>query len=127
MEQQNIGAYLLTIELPNIRRLQVGRLGNFDFRAGTYIYVGSAKRGLSQRVARHARLAGEKTGNRHWHVDYLLLHPESILKGAELYPGSEECVMSAKLAKDKGVEVPIPGFGSTDCQSGCQAHLYLLK
>ncbi len=47
--------------------MRVGRLGVVKFRAGFYFYVGSAKRNLSTRLARHAR----RRKKLRWHIDYL--------------------------------------------------------
>ena len=48
-------------------RLQIGSLGEREFRAGHYVYVGSAARGLEARIARHGRLRKKM----HWHFVYL--------------------------------------------------------
>lgn len=70
----NSGAYLITLSLARAAWIEAGRLGRFRLEAGTYVYVGSAKRALQARVARHCRLATTKQGKRHWHIDGLLLH-----------------------------------------------------
>ena len=49
----------------------IGRLGEFHFPAGRYVYTGSARRNLDARVARHIR--HDKA--LHWHIDYLLTSP----------------------------------------------------
>ena len=59
------GTYMLVLRLPKRRRLAVGRLGDFEFPAGYYLYAGSAQGGLRGRVLRHLR-ADKK---RHWHID----------------------------------------------------------
>ncbi len=123
----NSGAYQLVIRLARRAEIEAGRLGCHLLKAGTYVYVGSARRGLRQRVARHQRLAEMKQGRCHWHVDRLLLHPASRLLRTEIFDGAEECVLSKKLGRRPGVTVPIPGFGATDCRHGCKAHLYRVK
>lgn len=120
----NSGAYRLFLRLPQARRVAVGRLGLQRFPAGTYVYVGSAQRGLEARVMRHVRLVTTKAGNRHWHVDALLLEPSVRLVRAEAYAGADECRLSAHLARQPGVSIPVPGFGATDCSAGCLSHLY---
>ena len=49
------GVYRLWIELASPVDVRAGRLGIFRLPAGTYVYVGSARRGLSARLARHRR------------------------------------------------------------------------
>ncbi len=123
--EENGGAYRLFIRVPRAIRLQPGRLGMIRLEAGEYLYVGSAKRNLRQRVARHCRLAQEKRGKRHWHIDALLLHPWSRLVKAEALPGGEECqLVQAALAA--GAVAAAAGYGATDCRAGCPAHLLRL-
>ena len=125
MNGENSGAYRLVIRLRRGAEIAVGRLGGRRFTRGLYLYLGSAKRGLAQRVARHRRLAEEKSGRLHWHIDYLLTHPDSRLVRADLFPGGEECDLSRRAAEEGGEAVT--GFGSTDCRSGCPAHLYRIS
>lgn len=94
--------------------------------AGQYLYVGSALKNLDQRIARHRRLGEQKTGKLHWHIDYLLTHPEIKLIEAIAVRGGIECGVSRKISQQKGVTTPIPRFGASDCKSGCPAHLYHL-
>jgi Uri superfamily endonuclease len=53
-----------------MKRLSVGRLGEFDLVPGFYAYVGSAfgLGGLRARIGHHP----ESTAEPHWHIDYLL-------------------------------------------------------
>jgi Uri superfamily endonuclease len=120
------GAYVLFIDVTEPLRLSVGARGILSFPAGSYAYVGSARRGIESRVARHRRLAAQKTGKLHWHIDYLLVNPRVHWAGEVVLEDGVECAVSWKIAQMKGVTAPIPGFGSSDCQSGCEAHLYLL-
>ena len=127
MNDGNSGAYRLFLEVPRTILITAGALGRRRIEPGIYVYVGSASRGLRQRVARHQRLAEEKQGNRHWHIDALLLHRATRLVRVELLPGEEECALSHALHDSGEVSVPLPGFGATDCAHGCPAHLYRLK
>ncbi len=106
--------YQLLIELSEAVRLRVGRLGEFDFPAGRYIYTGSALRNFDARIRRHLSPAKKM----HWHVDYLLSAPgicvRELARSAE-----EECVVNQRTSG----EVLIPGFGSSDCRAGCGSHL----
>ncbi len=118
------GAYLLYLKLSRSLWLEVGALGHVRLPAGSYIYVGSARSGIKARVARHMRLARGKSGRPHWHVDYLLTHPQTRLTRVKVIPDGLECVWSRNVARRRGTSAPVPGFGSSDCSAGCRSHLY---
>jgi Uri superfamily endonuclease len=120
----NAGAYLLHFRLRRPALVTAGRLGRYRFEPGRYVYVGSARRHLAQRVARHRRLATTKEGARHWHIDGVLLHRYFVLERSEIFPDADECRLSAELGRLPGVTVPVPGFGATDCAAGCRSHFY---
>lgn len=116
------GSYALHLRLAlPVFALPVGRLGNFDFPAGDYLYLGSAAGpgGLRARLAHHARAAARA----HWHIDFL--RTNARLLGAWIAPGgrSLECVWSQALLDVQGSRLPAAGFGATDCRLGCPAHL----
>jgi Uri superfamily endonuclease len=123
---KNGGAYVLKIEVPRNLAFRIGALGEVLLPAGKYLYVGSALKNLDQRIARHRRLGEQKTGKLHWHIDYLLTHPEINLIEAIAVCGGIECAISRKISIKKGVTAPIPRFGASDCKSRCPAHLYHL-
>ena len=125
-EEENSGAYRLVLRLDRGVRVTPGRLGERRLRRGSYLYLGSAKRGLAQRVARHRRLAEEKAGRLHWHIDYLLTHPDVRLIRVDLIPGGDECALARQIGAGEGSD-PVTGFGATDCRNGCPAHLYRVK
>ena len=110
-------SYQLHILLTKNIELQVGALGKFRFPAGRYIYTGSAKRNLQARIKRH--LSKEK--KLRWHIDYLLQQP-SVSICEVVTSNREECAWNQSV---KG-SIPIAGFGSSDCSSGCGAHLRYL-
>jgi len=56
------GSYALVLRLPSRRKIQVGKLGLFEFPRGHYIYLGSALGGLDARVGRHLSLEKNSTG-----------------------------------------------------------------
>jgi len=118
------GAYTLHLEVSRALRIQAGSLGEIRLASGLYFYIGSARRGIAARVARHERLARTKAGQAQWHVDYLLLHPSVRLLQVEAHRNQNECRVSKRIARRQGVTAPIARFGSTDCRSGCKAHLY---
>jgi len=121
------GAYILFLDVPKSLTLDVGALKTCSLPAGRYAYVGSAKSGIDGRVSRHRRLSILKAGKLRWHIDYLLAHPEVRLTGEKRLAGSSECDVSRRIAARKGITVPVPRFGSTDCRAGCKAHLYRLE
>jgi Uri superfamily endonuclease len=112
---------------PIIKRdltLQAGALGNIVLPAGRYVYVGSARTSISGWTARHRRLAETKTGKLHWHIDYLLTHIGIDLVRADAYPGCRECDLAHRIESMRNASAPAPRFGSSDCRSGCSAHLF---
>ena len=118
------GAYLLYLDVQQSLTLNIGILKRCLFPAGRYVYVGSAFNGIEQRMARHRRIALQKTGKLHWHIDWLLAHPAVRLTSKKALAGSRECEVSRGIAVRRGATVPVPHFGSTDCKAGCKAHLY---
>jgi Uri superfamily endonuclease len=88
---------------------------------GPYLYVGSARGagGLRARVGRHL-LGG---GARHWHIDYLRADAEVLGAFYTVTDRMLECEWSQTLAQLPRAFIPVPHFGSSDCKSGCTAHL----
>lgn len=113
------GCYQLKIKIRKHITLKIGALGLCHFKRGNYIYTGSAMKNLSKRIARHQ--AKEK--KLHWHIDYLLAHPDvEILEVVRhLSKIKEECQYN-QLLFNHGAEIPVLGFGSSDC-SICPSHL----
>lgn len=113
------GVYLLIARLDRPAQIQIGALGIFDFSTGWYIYAGSAMGagGLRARLTRHRR--AEK--RLHWHIDYLLTM--STLEATWHVASSEklECAWAAAIARLPGAQIPVSGFGSSDC--ACPSHL----
>ena len=113
------GAYVAVFLLPKARRIRIGRLGRFDFAAGVYLYVGSARRNLTARLDRHAR----RRKPLRWHIDYLSVHAR--MAGAIVVEGPEahECALAAELAET--FDRAVPRFGSSDCR--CAGHLFYAR
>jgi hemerythrin-like domain-containing protein/Uri superfamily endonuclease len=111
------GTYGLVLSLREPATVTVGRLGRFDFPAGTYVYCGSALGGLRARVARHLRTDKPLR----WHVDYLRPFAEVVDVWVRESPERLECALAATLAARPGAALPVPGFGSSDCR--CRSHL----
>jgi Uri superfamily endonuclease len=110
-------SYQLRIDVSRPIRCAIGRLGEFDFPAGRYFYTGSARYGFEARVARHLR-AGKAL---RWHIDHLLSAP-----GVKITKVVRSCREECRLNQASPGSVLAPGFGSSDCKSGCGAHLKYL-
>jgi len=116
------GTYTLVVELAEPATIEVGALGEFEFAAGAYAYTGSAfGPGGFARVERHRELAAGERDARHWHIDYLLGHPEASVAAVVRTVGADvECAVSRALANEDGIE-RVAGFGASDCD--CDSHL----
>ena len=106
--------YQLHIDLSQSCTIEIGKLGEYRFPAGRYIYTGSAKRNFEARVSRHLR-ADKKL---RWHIDYLLAssHVSVIEVVRSRLP---ECVLNQSV---QGT-ILVKGFGASDCVAGCGSHL----
>lgn len=116
------GLYVLVIRLRRAALVRVGALGSFRLEPGWYLYVGSARRALRGRVARHAR----KGKPLRWHVDHLTECKEARVMDALLLPGTRrtECSLSRAVGRLPGMVAPVRRFGASDCTERCPAHLW---
>jgi Uri superfamily endonuclease len=116
------GCYSLMVDLKRKKIIRVGKLGEAVFPAGTYVYTGSAMKGLGARLQRHCR----RKKKIHWHIDYLLTLPEARIKKIILYPAApaQECRQNKRIATQPGAAVILKNFGASDCKSGCASHLF---
>lgn len=118
------GSYILILQLEHpLVGLEVGRLGQIDFAAGFYLYVGSAfgPGGLEARLAYHLR---RHKARPHWHIDYLRAKARLREAWTVAGPGRIECVWCKSLRENPTVSAPAPGFGASD--TGCTSHLFFL-
>jgi sugar fermentation stimulation protein A len=115
-EARDAGSYLIVLRLPRRRTLSVGSLGNVTFRAGYYIYVGSARKDLARRIQRHHRLRK----NLFWHIDYLRSAAEWV--GALPIRTADDIECALAGAMEKTAQWSVPNFGATDCS--CSSHLF---
>lgn len=105
--------YLLNIYLEKQKCIRVGKLGTFRFKNGYYIYIGSAKRNMAKRIARHLR----KKKKKFWHIDYLLQYAEVKKVWTSDIPEEK----MAELLAEK-MTAPVLGFGASDKKS--KTHLF---
>lgn len=114
------GTYALVLRATQQKNVQVGRLGKLAMRPGFYVYVGSAlgPGGLKARVGRHLRPAARP----HWHIDYMRRETERVAVWYAYDTVRRECAWADAFSNLRGSEIPLFGFGSSDCR--CPAHLY---
>ncbi|WLR52573.1 GIY-YIG nuclease family protein [Bacillus tianshenii] len=108
--------YAVYLNLTEDKTVTVGKLGTFSFPAGTYIYIGSAKRNIEARLNRHLKI--EKPLR--WHFDYLRPYGE-ITKVETFDRTLGECERFEAFKQDYDGVVVAKGFGSSDCS--CATHL----
>jgi len=114
------GIYCLKIKCKNSIKIKVGKLGDINFKAGSYLYIGSAANGIESRVLRHLG----KDKKIFWHIDYLLSDKDVEVKYVYFLNSSWkiECDISRELSF---ITLPVKGFGSSDCK--CKSHLFLFS
>jgi sugar fermentation stimulation protein A len=120
LAEGNRGNYLILLELPEKTAAAVGALGTMTFAPGWYVYAGSARKNLSQRINRHLRKIRKQ---KHWHIDYLTPFAKTIKALPIMSYRNLECALARSLGELGGRAVP--GFGSSDCR--CGSHLYYFK
>lgn len=107
-------SYQLHIRLLETLDLPIGRLGEFHFPAGSYIYTGSAKRNMEARLARHQR----RDKPLRWHIDYLTSHSQVLIEHIERST-REECEWNQATVG----WIVAARFGASDCRRACGSHL----
>ena len=142
-EAYDEGVYIMVMHLDHDLDLEIGSKGMMHFKAGYYMYVGSAKANLTKRIERHKR----KRKKMHWHLDYFRGHCEMIAgvpirtSGLPLerwslthdpylsmpsMPDPDDVDVSVECALADAVgaiaEWEVPKFGSSDCD--CTSHLF---
>lgn len=106
--------YQLHIHLKKEQCITVGKLGKFTFKPGEYIYTGSARKNIHARVKRHL----QSTKRLRWHIDYLLANKYAEIITVKYFEQSE-CEINQSI----NGEIPVKGFGASDCKAGCISHL----
>ncbi len=113
------GTYLLLMQLPQAQQIEVGRLGTLLLKAGWYLYIGSAfgPGGIQARCGHHRKISVRPR----WHVDYLRI----VAPLREIWfshdPVRREHQWAELVRERRGMQVPLQGFGSSDCD--CETHL----
>lgn len=116
----NSGAYLIIFQLNEDSLIEIGSLGKIEFKKGFYIYVGSGRRNLRERVKRHLT---KKNKKKKWHIDYFSEKAE-LFKAITIVSSEKlECLLARDLLKI--ADNLILSFGSSDCE--CPSHLFYFK
>lgn len=108
--------YLLLLACSSKAVVRVGAVGEVALTPGCYLYIGSARRHLAARLARHRRTQKPF----HWHIDYLLGSGVLAIQEIWLSLTSTECALAGTLLQHPAVTVPHPRLGASDCR--CPAH-----
>jgi len=119
------GAYVLLLHVPQLKRMEIGRLGAFDIRPGFYAYVGSAfgAGGLRARLAHHL----EAVAAPHWHIDYLMGFATPLEVWYAISDRKLERDWVELLEQEPRFRCPIPKFGSSDYHRSRTSHLFFTK
>jgi sugar fermentation stimulation protein A len=115
-EVEDRGSYILILRLHAGRTLNIGKFGRVKCKEGYYLYTGSARKNLTQRLERHRR---EKK-KFFWHIDFLRAHAEVHLALPIRASDPLECKLADALEKISDWQVP--NFGCSDCS--CGSHLF---
>ena len=115
-ENHDGGDYMAVLHVKRETACEVGSLGRLTFSPGYYVYVGSAKKNLAARLARHSRVRKKM----HWHLDYL----RRIADITATVPVRTVDDLEHDLARrlEKIAVSSVERFGCTDC--GCASHLF---
>ncbi len=119
--ESDSGTYVLWFALREEKIVSRHSALEWHFQAGLYSYVGRHSRHLRARVNRH--MQSEK--KRRWHIDWLLSGKDFKILEIWIFGNHPEweCKINQALEAQSGAKIPAPGFGASDCTSGCRAHL----
>jgi Uri superfamily endonuclease len=109
--------YILIIQFYSNKAIKIGKLGEFLFKRGYYLYIGSARRNIEKRIERHIR----KEKKKFWHIDYLLQY--GVVK--QVWTGKMAEREVSKIMENT-FEIPVLGFGSSDMREN-KTHLFYGK
>lgn len=115
-EMGNRGDYLLVLYLDKNKQLEIGNKGMIHFPQGYYVYTGSARKNLDQRIRHHRNLRKKM----HWHIDYFRKETEFIGVVPIRTKNDFEHLLAHAVSEIADWE--IKGFGCSDCM--CNSHLF---
>jgi Uri superfamily endonuclease len=119
MEINNV-SYILLLNVEKACSINVGSLGLVNILDGYYIYVGSARKGVFNRLARHF----SKIKKLRWHIDYLTsneyVNPELALILINIDEKDIAKVLSSRFDFVKG-------FGASDDRLNVSHLFYIGK
>ena len=115
------GNYILVFHLEKRAKQYMHRFNVLDFGPGFYLYCGSAhgSGGIKSRIKRHQSRSSKKF----WHIDFIKDRFHLREYWYQVSSEKNECVFSQFLANSKSGNIPIKGFGSSDCRNKCESHL----
>jgi len=115
------GNYVIVWKLEQDCGCFTPRFGNVNLESGYYFYCGSAhgSGGLKARALRHVKPSERKR----WHIDYIKEKLAPLEVWWEETLDKNECKFARFLNDLNQTTAPIPGFGASDCQNRCEAHL----
>ncbi|MBF0194710.1 MAG: GIY-YIG nuclease family protein [Magnetococcales bacterium] len=113
--------YALLIKYTKSQHVKVGAKGYIDIKAGSYLYIGSAKKSWEKRVGRHLK----KEKKLRWHIDYLLSTKSTSIEEVWINQNSCECETAKAIADLKNSAVVAKKIGSSDCR--CPTHFFYIK
>jgi sugar fermentation stimulation protein A len=116
-----MATYVLVIKCTEDSSITVGKRGEIYLQKGLYCYIGSARRGLNQRIKRH--MARKKKV--HWHIDYILSPQVAMIESVWISDYEQECYTAQKLVHSLKLYLVRKKIGSSDCN--CPAHFYLIR
>ena len=115
-ENHYCGDYVVVIYIDQDRNISIGAQGILHFPKGYYAYVGSAKKNLAARLARHQW----KRKKMHWHIDYL--RQEGVVTAVIPIRTADDLEHELAAAITQIAPWHIDKFGCTDCD--CPSHLF---
>lgn len=118
IEKHTAGTYVLVMENDACKKIRIGKRGHLQLNPGYYLYVGSAfgPGGILARTAHHQKVQDSPR----WHIDYLRQYADLLEIWYSFDPQKREHEWAGLLKLE--MVVPMPGFGSSDCQ--CTSHLF---
>jgi len=97
------------------------RFNDVVLEPGYYLYCGSAhgNGGLKSRITRHQTRSNKKF----WHIDFLKEDLHLFEVWCQVSSEKNECSFCQFILNQMCGEIPIKGFGSSDCRNKCESHL----